>query len=265
VIGARGYGAAETTAAFARARESALGDKDAQQSLAADYGLWAASYVRSELSSMRKHAAAFLRDAEASPDSSEAGVAHRILGRTHWFAGEYVEARDHLDRALAFVQTGSRRRSSVPVRKHVGVAAMLYLALTLWPLGDVERAVSLVRDAEARIGGLAHVTSRALGKGNVAKSDDFTERFAAVHFRWTRAFVRGELRSARALASSFLKEAEGAGRVVEAGVARRGLALGCYEAGDFLEARTLASKRSRPATLSTAARHRNVSTTPLAP
>jgi hypothetical protein len=57
----------------------------------------------------------------------------------------------------------------------------------------------------------------------------------------------------------------GAGRVVEAGVARRGLALGCYEAGDFLEARTLASKRSRPATLSTAARHRNVSTTPLAP
>jgi hypothetical protein len=44
-----------------------------------------------------------------------------------------------------------------------------------------------------------------------AKSDDFPERFAAAHFRWTRAFVRGELRSARALASSFLKEAEGAG------------------------------------------------------
>ena len=62
-----------------------------------------------------------------------------------------------------------------------------------------------------------------------------------------------------------VKQAEGAGRVVEAGVARRGLALGCYEAGDFLEARTLASERSRPAILSTTARHRNASTTPLAP
>ena len=27
---------------------------------------------------------------------------------------------------------------------------MLYLALTLWPLGDIGRAVSLVGDAEAR-------------------------------------------------------------------------------------------------------------------
>ena len=62
-------------------------------------------------------------------------------------------------------------------------------------------------------------------------------RFAAAHFQWTRAFLRGELRSARALESSFLKEAEDGGRVVEAGVARRGLALACYQAGDFQEAR----------------------------
>jgi predicted ATPase len=38
---------------------------------------------------------------------------------------------------------------------------MLYLALTLWPLGDVGRAVSLVGDAEARMAGLAHIGSHA--------------------------------------------------------------------------------------------------------
>ena len=38
---------------------------------------------------------------------------------------------------------------------------MLYLALTLWPLGDVKRARSLVRDAEARIADLAHIGSHA--------------------------------------------------------------------------------------------------------
>ena len=60
-----------------------------------------------------------------------------------------------------------------------------------------------------------------------AKTDDFAERFAAAHFQWTSEFLRGELRSARELASSFLKEAEDTGRIVEVGVARRGLALAC--------------------------------------
>jgi hypothetical protein len=50
--------------------------------------------------------------------------------------------------------------------------------------------------------------------------------------------VRGELQSARELELSFLKEAEDTGRVVEAGVARRGLAAACYQAADFLETRT---------------------------
>jgi class 3 adenylate cyclase/tetratricopeptide (TPR) repeat protein len=45
LLAARGQGAPETTAAFARARESASGDKDAPERLAADYGLWVGSYT----------------------------------------------------------------------------------------------------------------------------------------------------------------------------------------------------------------------------
>jgi len=40
LIAARGQAAPETTQAFARAGESAYGDKDAPERLAADYGLW---------------------------------------------------------------------------------------------------------------------------------------------------------------------------------------------------------------------------------
>jgi hypothetical protein len=50
--------------------------------------------------------------------------------------------------------------------------------------------------------------------------------------------VRGELRTAREQASAFLNEAEVAGRVMEAGVAHRGLALMFYFAGNFTEAQT---------------------------
>ena len=65
---ARGYGAPETTEAFAKARKSAGGDKDAPERLAADYGLWVGSLVRGELSAMREHSAAFLSDVEARPE-----------------------------------------------------------------------------------------------------------------------------------------------------------------------------------------------------
>jgi hypothetical protein len=40
---------------------------------------------------------------------------------------------------------------------------MLYLALTLWPLGDIGHAASLVRDAERRITDLVHIGTRANG------------------------------------------------------------------------------------------------------
>ena len=168
LIAARGFGAPETTEAFARARESAFGDKDASERLAADYGLWVGSLVRGELSPMRAYAETFLGDVAAKPNSPEAGVAHRAQGITHWFAGEFIEARHHLERALALFQSGRDDDLAFRFGQDAGVAAMLFLALTLWPLGDIGRAVALVGDAEARIAGLPHIGTRAFGRMHAA-------------------------------------------------------------------------------------------------
>ncbi len=167
LFAARGPGARETTEAFARAREL-FGDKDAPERLSADYGLWVGSFSRGELSPMRAHAETFLRDVEANPDSPEVGVAHRAVGQTHWFAGEYREAQDHLERALALFQPGRDDDLAFRFGQDAGTVAMLNLALVLWPLGDIGRAVSLVCGAEARIGGLAHITTRGQGKLHAA-------------------------------------------------------------------------------------------------
>jgi class 3 adenylate cyclase/predicted ATPase len=169
LIATRGYGAAETTEAFARVRESAFGDKDAPERLAAHYGLWAGSLVCGELSAMREHSTAFLTDVAANPDSPEAGVAHRTVGITHWFAGEYAEAREHLERALALFEPGRDDDLAFRFGNDAGVAAMHYLALTLWPMGDVGRAVSLVGGAEARVADLAHIGTRAYGKSHTVR------------------------------------------------------------------------------------------------
>jgi class 3 adenylate cyclase len=71
-----------------------------------------------------------------------------------------------------------------------------------------------------------------------AKSDDFSERWFTRHGQFRTACTEGDLRSARDLALTLLREAEAAGRVWEASVANNMLALvGCWR-GDFAEART---------------------------
>jgi hypothetical protein len=163
LFAARGFGAPETIEAFTKARESAYGEKDAPERLAADYGLWVGSIVHGELPAARAYANAFLDDVEVRPDSPEAGVAHCAAGVTHLFAGEYREARDHLERALGRFQPGRDDDLAYHFGLDAGVSAMMFLAIVLWSLGDVERAVSLVRGARTRIAALSHVGTRANG------------------------------------------------------------------------------------------------------
>ena len=168
LIAARGYGAPETTDAFAKARESASGDKDTPGRLAADFGLWVGSLTRGDLPSMRAHAAAFLNDIEARPDSPEAGVAHRAAGTTCWFAGEYREARDHLERALALFQPGRDDDLAFRFGIDPGVIAMTLLAIASWSLGEVDRAISLIDRMQTRIADVTHVGTLALGRMHAA-------------------------------------------------------------------------------------------------
>ena len=168
LIAARGYAAPETIEAFTRARESAAEDTDTPDQFAADYGLWAGSVARGELPAMRKHSAAFLSDVEAEPDSPEAGVAHRAAGLTHWFAGEYHEAREHLEQALALFRPGRDDDLAFRFGNDAAVGAMSYLAIVLWPLGEVARAASVIRNAEARIACITHIGTHAYAKTHAA-------------------------------------------------------------------------------------------------
>ena len=168
LIAARGPGAPETTEVFTRARERAGGDKDAPERLAIDYGLFVGSLVRGELPAMRAHASAFLADVEARPNSPEAGVAYRAQGITHWFAGEYVGAREHLERALCLFQPGRDDDLAFRFGYDAGASAMAYLAFASWSLRDVRRARSLIESIQARMGSVTHAGSRASGTALVA-------------------------------------------------------------------------------------------------
>ena len=117
---------------------------------------------------MRTHAASFLAGVAACPNSPEAGVAHRVLGTTHCFAGEYEEAREHLERALTLFQTGRDDDLAFRFGQDAGIAAMCYLAMASWPLGNVRRAVSLVDGVHERLASVAHIGTLPYAKLHAA-------------------------------------------------------------------------------------------------
>jgi predicted ATPase len=66
--------------------------------------------------------------------------------------------------------------------------------------------------------------------------DNPTERFTTNYGLWLGNLARGELRLAREVAETFLREAERGGLTTECGSARRLLGVTCLWQGDFIEA-----------------------------
>ena len=96
------------------------------------------------------------------PDSPEAGVAYRSAGP------RIGSPASTWKRAIIW---NARLPCSNPAATTIwpfasgidaGVAAMCYLAIALWPLGEVDRAVSLVDGAQERLASVTHIGTLAL-------------------------------------------------------------------------------------------------------
>jgi predicted ATPase len=143
----RGMSPPETTAAFAKARELATSIEDPAERFPAYYGLWVGPFIRGNLPQMREVAEAFMRDAERSPTLPEAGIAHRLLGTTCWYAGDYTGAQVHLEQALARYDHARDLHLASSFAYDQGAVADFYLGMTLYALGETGRGARLVEDA----------------------------------------------------------------------------------------------------------------------
>jgi predicted ATPase len=91
-----------------------------------------------------------------------------VAGTTHWCAGEYVQARDDLERALALFQAGRDDDLAFRFGHDVGVTAMVNLAIVSWSLDDVAQGSALLGGADMRMASIPHVGTRAYGKYHTA-------------------------------------------------------------------------------------------------
>jgi hypothetical protein len=132
--------------------------------VAAEYGVWVGGLFRAELPSMKARAAALLAEVAATPDSAEAGIANRVAGITCWCAGEYRDALVHLERAIDLFRPGPDDHLGFAFGPDPGVAALIFLTIVSWSLGEIDRAMSFADRAQTRMASLTHAETLGFGR-----------------------------------------------------------------------------------------------------
>ena len=138
--------------------------EDVSECLSAQYGLWVGSFVRGELGAarelLRRRCCATARRGRnpARRVSRIASLARHIGSRR-----EFVAARDQLEEALAIFNAERDRDLAFRFGQDVGVAALAFSALALWPLGEVGLAEERMKQMTARATKSGHVGTAAYG------------------------------------------------------------------------------------------------------
>ena len=159
---ARGIGVPETQAAYAAACEIAATVPEVSERFPAYYGLWNVSLVRADPIPIHEMATTLLHDLENEPPSPEGVAAQRIRGVSHWYEGNFIKARIHLEQALAMNEVVHHREEVSRFPVDGTSLAMVHLPLSLWPLGILERAEAFIESAVARAVRIKHVATEVL-------------------------------------------------------------------------------------------------------
>lgn len=139
----KGFASEETKAAIARAAALAGSADDFPERYSAMTHLFTSAVTEGDLRSGREMTLALLREAEDTGRIWAARIANWRLGMVAYWHGDFLEARDYCERALEahdpnpdpkFLEH-SGHESSFPAR---------CLAATMWQLGEVERARTLI-------------------------------------------------------------------------------------------------------------------------
>ena len=139
--GSLGHSAPETVAAWTRARQLAADINDPVELAPIHSGLFNACLTHGEIAPMRELAEAIMSAAKRRPDSPVAAIiAHWTSGVTCWLAGDYLNARVHLEQALTIHSAERDPATFKASTLDLPSVIMRFLALVLWPLGRIDQA-----------------------------------------------------------------------------------------------------------------------------
>lgn len=145
----KGYAASETRATVERARAliekaEALGEspEDPLLLFTVLYGFWVASFISFRGDVMRELASHFLALAETRSETVPLMIGHRLVGMSLLAAGNFVQARAHLDWAIALYDPAIHRVLAARFGQDVRVVILPWRSWALWSLGYPEAALT---------------------------------------------------------------------------------------------------------------------------
>jgi hypothetical protein len=135
----KGYAAPETKAAVDRAnllikQAEVLGEpiEDHLLLFSVLYGFWITNLVASNGEIVWEHAGQFLTLAEKQGVPGPIMAGHRLMATTLLCAGDFVESRAHLDRAMKYYDPPVHRPLRSRFGQDIGTVVLLYRS---WPIG----------------------------------------------------------------------------------------------------------------------------------
>jgi DNA-binding SARP family transcriptional activator/class 3 adenylate cyclase/predicted ATPase len=232
----RGYAAPETRAAldqaqrlYGRAEEMREPPEDPSILLAVLHGVWVASHVAFDGAAVRELSAAFMSLVEKQPTNFAHAVAHRIMGTSLLFLGDFSGGRSHLDRALALYDPDAHRPLAARFGQDVGVAVLSNRPLALWLLGypdaaaeDAANAVAMARGV-GQAGTLLYMLTRVawikLTIGDVEGADIMIRELAATAAEIEGSYWTAAASLLRGCHDALVGDAASAVKSISAGVA----------------------------------------------
>jgi class 3 adenylate cyclase/predicted ATPase len=155
LLSVKGYASDEMEQNYSRAKDLSQEMGDSVQ-FRAIWGLWVFHLVRGQLADARGLAEKLLSLANREQSSDLLVEAHRNLGTAYFYLGRFDEARTHLLTAKALYDPNQHRSHALLYGQDPGITARIYLAWTLWVLGEVEQAETLALEAIGMARALDH-------------------------------------------------------------------------------------------------------------
>jgi predicted ATPase len=147
LIAVKGMAAPEVQRAYARAHQLCQQVGDAPQLFPALFGLWWFYEVKPDLRAAQELAQQLLNLAEPEKASTLLIPAHRAMGHTLFWLGEFASARAHLEQAIALYDPQLHRSLAFIYGEHGGVMTLGFAAHVLWYLGYPDRALQALHEA----------------------------------------------------------------------------------------------------------------------
>ena len=213
----KGYAASETRTSLDQSRAlmeqaEAMGEplEDPLLLFSVLYGFWVANVVAFNGGSVRELAAQFLALAERQGATVPLLLGHRIMGYSLMMLGEFVEARKHLDDAIARYDPAQHRPLATRFGQDPGVTILSFRSWVLWFLGNPEAALTdadqaitnarAIGHAATSMFALSHALIVRLYCGDYATADTLIDEFAAladekdaVYWKAIAMAIRGQL------------------------------------------------------------------------